>query len=340
MRREIMQKSNEVIMPEVELIIAGRLDIGSDGEHQIKSSLETDEQIAEYAHKVKNHLAMAEDTTSSVCIDGRGCRCLASEAIEPMPEYIKPPIRTKMEGGMVNAMTDSALLAKWSLFTAEELANYEKARAKVQLFLIEEGFEDAAHTADASLTSDKTTECGAWMKKSISMKAGSEIREKSFASNSPSALDLAVGAYNGLSSDDILNDKIYNELTSNQGDLVNAGTFDKFDPIKTRDEMKSSYPDKLEVLYSDPEHPTHNHKEPMLVIIDSENADLTIDRDAMYEIDGFAPFVDNRNKRRQLANFMGATEEEKQRILMAGDLATVDVGNQLFAPGMPVIVIK
>jgi hypothetical protein len=346
----------------VSVAFAGRLEIGKDGSGRIASSLINKEDVDRYVKKIKDHLVIADETNCAVCMDGRGCHCLASDvSIEngtlKMPHYRQPPIRLEMAGGLFDMAAMMALLSEWSGLR-EGTTDFLDARSQVAAFLEAKGYKDGAHTADTCFDSSDTTECGAWMKKQSGMKNAVDQIKQSRSSNkrAVNALDQAVGAYNGLSASQLVagfdldelsvmskpQEKVheaYLAIRQNQSTLVECGAFDSFDPVALRDEFKDRSPKELEVLFSDNGHPTHNHKEPALVIIDTQATYLTLDRDALYQADGFAPFVDNRNFRRHLSKIMAKTDDEAIRLLIAGDVATVDVSNELVAPGMPVILV-
>ncbi len=321
------------MMPQVDVVVAGFLEIGHDGEHFIESSLKTEEAVEEYGHKVEQKVVRLseENAKCAVCMDGRGCHCLASDLVDgQLPESPdKAPVRAEMAGGLYDMATSMALLANWS--GLGEVSTYADARKIVGDFLAAEGYEDGAHSSDVSYDSEETTECGAWMKKLKAM-------EKGASDDRSTSIDAAVGAYQGLGVDTITSDPRYSKIRQNQHSRVESGIFRTFDPITTRNEMIEEKPMSLELLRSDPNHPTHNHKEPALVI--NEVEDTSVDRDAIYAEDQAAPFVDDRWLRREIASVMGATEDEADLLLLAGDVVTVDVSDELVAPGMPVIVLK
>lgn len=347
------------VMPQLETIVAGRLDIGKEGPHQISSPLETNEQIAEYAERVGENIVSAEEPNCGVCMDGRGCRCLASDVtLSPetgesvLPDFKKPPVRMKLVGGTYDLATTTALLAGWSGLR-DDTETYDDAWQQVSAFLKKEGIEDAIHTSDLSFDNPENTECGGFMKKELGMQKGAMVSFHSLESGEPSALDTAIAAYNGVDAAQLVQDssvigdesaeavrRANRAIRERQKELVEKDVFGTFDPIAARDRMIEESPANVEYLYSDANHPTHNHKEPLLAVIDSEDETLTVDRDAMYEQDGFSPFVDNRNFRRRIARLMSGTDEEALRLLIAGDITTVDVSDELVAPGMPVVVYR
>jgi hypothetical protein len=282
----------------------------------------------------------------------------SNNGVLQMPDYKKPPIRPEMAGGLFDMAAMMAFFGAWNGLKPGT-TDYMSARSQVSRFLRDNGFKDGAHTADTCFDSTETTECGAWMKKKSGMITAVETIALSRSSGTDSIipLDQAVAAYSGMSPEQLVNGEksdtgpaedeavrrliheSYLAIRQRQSELVDSDAFAAFNPVAIRDELKKTSPESLEVLFSDLNHPTHNHKEPALVIIDVEDPELTLDRDALYEIDGFAPFVDNRNLRRRIAEVMAQTSEEATRLLIAGDVATVDVSNELVAPGMPVILI-
>lgn len=328
-------------MPQAELVVAGRLPIGKDGEHQISSPLETDEAVHEYAENVKGyHVKVgAAERKCAVCIDGRGCRCTAADvaADGTMPEYKQAPIRPKMAGGLRDMATMMALLGKWHALG--EATTYQEAYDIVGQFLADNGYSDAAHTSDVSFESSETTECGAWMKKTVAMQNGAAMWEALTGSSQAGALDSAVAAMNGTEADAFMTRRNYQLVRERQAELVASGIFGTFDPVKQRDALRRSIPEALEVLYSDPNHPTHKHEEPLFLINEVEGT--TIDRDAMYQHYGAAPFVDDRWLRRELAGVMsGGSQEEYERLLLAGDVTTVDISHELIGRDFPVGVLR
>jgi hypothetical protein len=355
---DAFNETRELIVPKVDLIVVGRLGIGKEGEHQIKSSLKTDEQIEEYAGRLGDKFVEVEEAEAkcAVCMDGRGCHCLASDVrTEPngelwLPDYKKPPVRLKVIGGLFDMATMMAVLGGWSGLRAGT-NNYNDAREQVVGFLTQLGYRDGAHTSDVSFVNPNNTECGGWMKKKVAMEKGAATWEKAFDGGTPSALDEAIAAYNGVSAEQLVQHghviehpqadaarRNYQMVRHAQAELAEHGFFDAFNPVALRNQMRQEVPDRLELLYSDPNHPTHNHKEPALLVVDGDNPRVTLDRDALYQADGAAPFVDNRNLRRQLSHIMGGSDEERLRLLIAGDVATVDPSDELVAPGMPVIL--
>lgn len=324
-------------MPQVQAVIAGRLTIGEDIEGRIKSPLETDEQINDYAESVKANVVKADRTNCAVCMDGRCAYCTAADLRQDgsLPETkVTPEVLPEMAGGLYDMATTSALLAGWSGF-GPEVDSYEKAYKVVSVFLDGEGFEDGGHTTNLSYLSEDNTECGAWMKKQKAMAKGAAAYQLSSASGIPSPLDGAVNGLNGYADpSEIMSNPSYKAVRANQARLVESGFFGTFDPVAHLRDLMSRKPKNVELLISDPESPTHGHKEPALVVNEIEG--YTIDRDAM----GLPPFVDDRWLRRQVAHLMGTSAEEQERLLIAGDVVTADVSDELLAPGLPVIVLK
>lgn len=322
----------------VDAQFVGFLDIGSDDTGRIVSDITDQSEAETYLANIKQHVVKIEPQhqKSAVCIDGRGCRCTASQvAVDgTMPDYIKPPVKAKMAGGLYDMATMMALLGEWS--GLGEFTSYEQARIIVGNFLADNGYEDGGHTSDIAFASDYTTECGAWMNKEKAMHNGAAAWNG--ADSSPSLLDGTVATLWGENGEDFIQRRTYQLVRERQADLVKSGLFGTFDPVATRETMKKEAPEALEVLYSDAAHPSHNHKERMLVVVETE--EHSVDRDEMYQKDGAAPFVDDRWFRRRIAGLMASTDTEAERLLIAGDVATVDVSDTLVGRHFPVGILQ
>lgn len=323
-------------MPQVEVTFVGRLEIGKEGENRIKSPLETDEAVNEYVEDVKANVVKADSVKCAVCMDGRCAYCTAAN-IQPdglLPaEKVEVRKLPKTGGGLYDMMTTSALLAGWSGF-GSELDTYEKAYEVVAKVLDEAGYEDGGHTTNLSFNSDENMECGAWMKKHQGMEKGMIAYEESSKLGKANALDAAVNGFNGFPDpNDIMANDSYQTIRANQKKLVASGIFRDFDPIQHLRNLMAKNPNGVELLESDHNSPTHGHKEYVFVINEVEGT--TIDRDAMEN----RPFVDDRWIRRATAKILAATSEEEERLLMAGDVVSVDVGDELVAPGLPVLLL-
>ncbi len=330
-----MYEVQETQMVDVKVTIAGRLDLGKEGESQIKSPLETDEQINDYANEVKQNVVKAETSKCAVCMDGRCAKCTAAdlENNELPQSNVEVKILPKMAGGLYDMMTTSALLANWSGF-GPEVDTYDKAYDIVAKFLDGEGYEDGGHSTDLSFQSDETTECAAWMKKKAAMEKGVKAYEQSSINGIANPLDGAVNGLNGFENpDDIMGDSDYKAIRTRQAELVAENLFATFDPIRHLRELINKNAKGVELLESDAASPTHGHEELALVV--TEEDESTVNRDAMDR----RPLVDDRWLRRRVAKLMSATPEEARRILMAGDVVTADVGDEILAPGFPVIII-
>lgn len=345
----IRMQQEQVVEPQIEVAIAGKLSIGHEGPHQIKSSL-LETQTEGYLESVEPYIVEVEgdNLKRAVCMDGRQARCLASDVMPvtgvvgnsvSMPEQQKPPVRPKMAGGLYDMAAMMAVLADWS--GVKSASNFNEAHGIVSDFLNKLGYKDAAHTSDQSFNSSETTECGAWMKKQKAMEKGARVSEEALRHQTvtPTPLDEAVAGINGYDeARNLLSNQHYQNVRRTQRRLVNGGFFDRYDPIKRRNEMAANNASGLELLISDPTHLAHGHREPLFIV--NMRAGTTVDRDALNERDGFAPFVDDRWMRQELAQRMAVSHEEEVRLLFAGDVVTVDVSDELLAPGMPVAVIR
>ncbi len=342
----IHMQQNKEAESRAEIIQAGQLTIGAKGYDRIRSPFQNQEEVGLYVESIRPYIVEAEDAKSAVCMDGREALCLASDAMPvigvggnslSLSEQSTPPIRPKMAGGLYDMATMMALLAGWSGLPSD-VQNYDQAHEIVGQFLADHDYKDAAHTSDHAFQSTKTTECGAWMKKRQSMAKGAEVSKESLRQHSVSPLDEAVAGLNDFNPRNLVSNKHYQIVRRQQQKLAESDFFGSYDPIASRNRMAKDNADGLEFLKSDPSHLTHGHREPLFVV--NMRIGTTIDRDALNKRDGFAPFVDDRWMRQEIANKMSSNPEEAARLLLAGDVVTVDVSDELLAPGMPVAVIQ
>jgi hypothetical protein len=231
----------------------------------------------------------------------------------------------KVPGGTYHFATTMAMLGNWSL--VEEAQTYDEAFAIVSDFLDKQGIENAEHTTVTALDNPNATECGAKDKVVPAFGLGVAEDEAWEATQQAGPVVSTLAALNGYESgtDMIARDATFKEVQRTFLNRMESDMFKNYSPVKYRDELRNNDPERLEVLESDKEHPTHSHIEDGVGI--NEIDGTTLDRD---ENNGRLFWYD-RWFTRKLAGVMAATEAEQQRMLMAGDYATLMITSQLVA---------
>lgn len=336
---QIKEHTQEVYMPKAELVIVGRAPVGHEGEHQIKSKVETDEQVRELFESSIDNMVEVTNKKCAVCIDGRCAACTGADLqlveddarIVPL-EIKKPEVLAHVPGGMFHFATMMAIAGNAALVQGAE--TYNEAKAVVAAHLTELGYEDAIHTSVLSFESETGTECGAIDKIEPALEDAIADEKASDEDGVVRPVGATVATLYGKAevADEFCNSGLYREVTRTMTDKLARNLFEGYSPTANRDGLLQSNPHRVELLESDKDHPTHLHEEQGILINEKEG--YTIDRDQ----NGGRLFVYDRWMTKQLAADLAGTPNEQERLLMAGDYVTVVVANKLVAPGMPVAV--
>jgi hypothetical protein len=318
---------------EANVTYLGVLPLGLEGEKQIASHAVTQDEQDELFEQGKQRIVSVDTDKAAGCIDGRCAVCTANTTArtdnpEDRPSVTtteKVPILPKVPGGTYHFATTMAMLGNWSL--VEEAQTYDEAFAIVSDFLDKQGIENAEHTTLTALDNPNATECGAKDKVVLAFGLGVAENEAWKATQQAGPVVSTLAALNGYETgaDMIAGDATFKEVQRTFLDRMNNDMFKNYSPVKYRDELRNNNPERLEVLESDKEHPTHSHIEDGVGI--NEIDGTTLDRD---ENNGRLFWYD-RWFTRKLVGVMAATEAEQQRMLMAGDYATLMITSQLVA---------
>lgn len=335
-----MQQTKEhQTVPEAEVIIAGRLTIGQDSPGRVKSEIQNDAEIQEWAEAIKESLVPVSRENTAACGDGRPivatAEQLAREASSNTEVEHEHSAETlyQLFGGIGSAFSHAAVLANWSGFK-ERPNTFSIAKRNAVNYLEGVGEEDSAHTSTEKFNSPETTDCGF---------------EMGFAGALTSTLDGDLApvmdtwaALNGLEKPDDFNQEdkeLIKEILDEATDRVTDPAFyASYDAVANRDEMKKKYNGRnLSVLKAEHDD-THGHHEGMLVVVKPRG--LTVDQKRMAEL-GKQVFVYHQGKAEAVAHRSGGSAREQRKLKLAFDFSSIVIAHgKLFAKNMPVAVVQ
>lgn len=290
---------------------AGELAFG-EGKIGLNPALGSSEETA-FAAALGAHTRELWKQNTADCGDGRGTvRLVQTETGLTLMERVVP----QLFGGSGLAATKAAVAADARLVA--DAKTMWQAYEKVSTYLHDKwGEEDGGHEG-----------CGA--SKGVRSSVAQRIE--------PEVAAATIGLLAGL---DLSEDKqaVRTGLTQQNWqtvqDRLEAGFYDGWEPAKHADYLSSRFPQNFSYLdQGDPDDPLGGHREVAVYVVTEPGSGFA--KNAFIEVTGQQAFAVTLPKMRQLADKLGADNQEKARIFLAFLDDTLQVANGLVARGLPV----
>lgn len=326
-------------VPDAEVIIAGRLTIGQDAPGRVKSEIQTEDQLREWAEALQNSLAPVSRENTASCGDGRPAVCtaeqLADEAASDSATDTVAETETlyQLFGGIGSAFSHAAVLANWSGF-GERPKTFDIAKRTSVNYLAGIGEEDYAHTSTEKFNSPDNTDCGFEMgfSSALANTLGGDVKPVMETMAALNGVDLPD---NFGDEDKELIQEILDEATER---VTDPAFYEAYDPVANRDALKKKYDGRNLVVLKAEHDETHGHHEGMLVVVKPRG--LTVNQKRMADA-GKQVFTYHQGKAEAVSRRAGGSAREQRKLKLAFDFSSVVIAHgKLFAKNMPVAVVQ
>ncbi|MGZ6004662.1 MAG: hypothetical protein ACXWLH_00765 [Candidatus Saccharimonadales bacterium] len=303
MERNPMQES--FMVPETTAVLKGRLAIGVNAEGRIKSSLETEQQMAQFGALLAEHKRPITHPYTADCMDDRTTLRLADGTNDVLT--LRNRITYQLPGGLGLAVTKAGVAANAPII--RDAKTFKDAYEIFSNLLTRLGYEDGGHAG-----------CGA-----------SKFVEDSVANTVERGILLptikAVRAVNEHQTE------IFDRIQRNKARRLESGFYSGWDPGWHEDYLSQKFPQNFSYLQT-ADDPAHGHRANGIYFIEENGMGFA--KNAFHAHTGQMAFGVTTNILTELVRKLSPADKLGQEtLLLAFPDDVVNVSDKLVALDMP-----
>jgi len=293
-------------MPVQSAEFVARLAIGEDMPDRVHSHLETQEQLDEFGALLVSHTAEFTKTNTADCMEDRRNILLAGTISDP--NQLRLRIVKQLPGGLGLAVTKAGVAADAGF--VRDARSMQDAYEKSVDVLISLKYEDGGHG-----------KCGAstYVEESVAHPVRKEI------------LLPTTGAVIGINEQ---KERAFHDVQQTKQRRLEDGFYGEWSSGWHEDFLSQRFPQNfMQIEIQD--DPTHGHYADGVALFD----DIGFAKNQFIEDTGKWALAVTRSMFMELAGKLGATEEERTRMLVAFADDLLNVSDKIIAPDMPVFAL-
>jgi hypothetical protein len=291
-----------ISMPLQTVDFVARLAIGENDPSRVKSNLETEEQLHDFARSLAESLGSFTNRYTADCMEDRRNIAVGSVTDQGLIEARVVP---QLPGGLGLAAAKAASAANAAV--VREAKNLEQAYVMVMDVLGRLGYSDGGHR-----------KCG----------AGTFARE---SVEQPVATEILLPTTSAVFAINKDNEHLFHEIQANKQRKLDAGYYASWNLEWYENRLQETAPENL-IEIETKDTPTHGHEANGVILLDN----IGFKKNQFIRSTGAMAFAATRSQMAELAGILGGTDEEQARLRIAFADDLINVSDKIVAKDMPV----